>query len=637
MSPREHEPDVASAPALMRTIKDPIHDFITFSPLIWTFIDTRQFQRLRAIKQLGVSYYVWAGASHNRFEHCIGVAHLAGMLVERLKTMQPELGITERDVRCVQLAGLCHDLGHGPWSHVWDGHFIPAVLPGYKWTHEEASEMMFDDLVEKNGIQIEQDDMNFVKDLIRGRVRHSAKKNPPEKKFLFDIVNNERNGIDIDKFDYIARDVRAIGDHNNFSARRLIDSARVIGDEICYHIKDANSVYELCTLRFSNHKRIYSHKTARAIEYMIVDALKAAEPTMAIAKQILDPRKYVYLTDNIMERIEMTDDPALAESRAIFDRIRVRDLYRCVDWKTFPWHLGASLRETITPERIVSAAKTLLAEARTKPDEPSEEVVASLTSDHVVVDTSTLHHGKKEKNPIDFVRFYGKHNVNVSFKAESGELSTLVPACFAEIQLRIYTKDSRYYGLIQAGYRAVLQTLSMDDLVASDESHLTDSPSPPITEAPSTPRAPVSQPGSRNVSHSGNSASGAPGSVKTPFANNKFTLVGHSFVPPSPTQSLRRRPARSGTITAQDSLSSVSTLPDVLVHEEAGPDRRRDRTPEREVTDAEERAVFLTPKRPPRLEPSPNIPRTRSGRRKRDIDESGQNEPDGISGKKRRS
>jgi HD superfamily phosphohydrolase len=104
---------------------------------------------LRAIKQLGVSYYVWPGASHNRFEHCIGkcagnivftldvinprfksagVAHLARMMVEWLRSQQPELGITDRDVRCVQLAGLCHDLGHGPWSHVWDGRFLPVVL-----------------------------------------------------------------------------------------------------------------------------------------------------------------------------------------------------------------------------------------------------------------------------------------------------------------------------------------------------------------------------------------------------------------------------------------------------------------------------------------------------------------------------
>ena len=58
----------------------------------------------------------------------LGVAHLAGLLAERLRRVQPELGITARDVQCVQLAGLCHDLGHGPWSHLWDGIFIPTVL-----------------------------------------------------------------------------------------------------------------------------------------------------------------------------------------------------------------------------------------------------------------------------------------------------------------------------------------------------------------------------------------------------------------------------------------------------------------------------------------------------------------------------
>jgi HD superfamily phosphohydrolase len=105
----------------------------------------RQFQRLRAIKQLGTSYYVWPGASHNRFEHCLGlqlmapvysphltsslgVAHLARLMAEHLQKSQPELGITPRDVQCVQLAGLCHDLGHGPWSHVWDSLFIPIAL-----------------------------------------------------------------------------------------------------------------------------------------------------------------------------------------------------------------------------------------------------------------------------------------------------------------------------------------------------------------------------------------------------------------------------------------------------------------------------------------------------------------------------
>lgn len=109
----------------------------------------KHFQRLRYIKQLGLSYYVFPGASHNRFEHCLGgfpdlfherdkkrimtcalpgVGYLARLMATHLRDMDHSLGITDQHIECVELAGLCHDLGHGPWSHVWDGIFIPAAL-----------------------------------------------------------------------------------------------------------------------------------------------------------------------------------------------------------------------------------------------------------------------------------------------------------------------------------------------------------------------------------------------------------------------------------------------------------------------------------------------------------------------------
>lgn len=105
-------------------------------------------------------------------------------MVEHLRDSQPDLEITDREVECVELAGLCHDLGHGPFSHVWDNLFIPQALyvlfvtqlirlftfhrPGKKWKHEDASEMMFDDLVLKNNIDISLRDAKFVKALISG-------------------------------------------------------------------------------------------------------------------------------------------------------------------------------------------------------------------------------------------------------------------------------------------------------------------------------------------------------------------------------------------------------------------------------------------------------------------------------------
>uniref|UniRef100_A0A2K6F6L7 SAM and HD domain containing deoxynucleoside triphosphate triphosphohydrolase 1 n=1 Tax=Propithecus coquereli TaxID=379532 RepID=A0A2K6F6L7_PROCO len=118
----------------MKVINDPIHGHIELHPLLIRIIDTPQFQRLRYIKQLGGGYYVFPGASHNRFEHSLGVGYLAGCLVRALCEKQPELQISERDMLCVQIAGLCHDLGHGPFSHMFDGRFIPLARPELKWT-----------------------------------------------------------------------------------------------------------------------------------------------------------------------------------------------------------------------------------------------------------------------------------------------------------------------------------------------------------------------------------------------------------------------------------------------------------------------------------------------------------------------
>ncbi|KAG7243767.1 hypothetical protein INR49_009030, partial [Caranx melampygus] len=99
-----------------KVFNDPIHGHVELHPLL--------FDRLRHLKQLGAAYYVFPGACHNRFEHSIGVAHLAGQFAQALKTNQSELNITDRDVLCVQIAGLCHDLGHVQVKRGRDCHHL---------------------------------------------------------------------------------------------------------------------------------------------------------------------------------------------------------------------------------------------------------------------------------------------------------------------------------------------------------------------------------------------------------------------------------------------------------------------------------------------------------------------------------
>lgn len=176
---------------------DDIHQSISFCPVLKTIIDTPHVQRLRKLKQLGVSEVTYMNCNHNRFEHSMGVAHLAEQMLESIHRKQPQLGITPKDILCVKIAGLLHDLGHGPFSHVFDGEFPtqlekalaqkhwlgrPFMSPSShhhensnhslgsfgksntsisnapstqkKWKHEDASLMLIDSLLAHLGLRI---------------------------------------------------------------------------------------------------------------------------------------------------------------------------------------------------------------------------------------------------------------------------------------------------------------------------------------------------------------------------------------------------------------------------------------------------------------------------------------------------
>lgn len=153
-----------------KILNDPVHGHISLDSLVLQIIDTPQFQRLRFLKQLGSAYYVFPGASHNRFEHSIGVCHLAHEMILSIRAKQPELNITDSDVKCIKLAALCHDLGHGPFSHIFDNEFMRQTCPNGDFTHEKASEYMLDQIVLENDIDLNTVELIFVKDLINGMI-----------------------------------------------------------------------------------------------------------------------------------------------------------------------------------------------------------------------------------------------------------------------------------------------------------------------------------------------------------------------------------------------------------------------------------------------------------------------------------
>ncbi|XP_059905071.1 deoxynucleoside triphosphate triphosphohydrolase SAMHD1 isoform X1 [Gadus macrocephalus] len=445
-----------------KVFNDPIHGHIELHPLLVKIMDTPQFQRLRNIKQLGGAYLVFPGASHNRFEHSIGVGHLAGRLVRSLNERQPELQINTRDILCVQIAGLCHDLGHGPFSHMFDGMFIPKARPGFKWKHETASLAMFDYLVEDNDLMpvmeeyglVLPEDLVFIKEQIGGpQVSIDSPSRgwpyegrPEEKSFLYEIVANKRNGIDVDKWDYFARDCYHLGIKNNFDYHRFLKFARVCDVEgekhICTRDKEVGNLYDMFHTRNCLHRRAYQHKVANIVETMITEAFLLADKHLqfegsdgkmfTMSTAIEDMVAYTKLTDHVFERILYSSLPELHEAREILRNIVCRRLYKCVG------QTQAERPIVLTEEMRLNWAGEV---AKATPQNGRLNDVVLRPKD-LIVHIISMDYGMKEKNPINSVRFYCKSDPYKAIQIRKNQVSKLLPEHFAEQLIQVYCKKT---------------------------------------------------------------------------------------------------------------------------------------------------------------------------------------------------
>ncbi|KAK3085046.1 hypothetical protein FSP39_023473, partial [Pinctada imbricata] len=434
---------------------DPIHGHIELHPLCVKVIDTPQFQRLRFLKQLGACYFVFPGASHNRFEHCIGTCHLAGKLVRALQYRQPDLGITEKDVLCVELAGLCHDLGHGPFSHLFDGKFIKTKRKDRKWSHEEGSMMMFDHLVRENNLTeefskygLDDTDCLFIKEQIHGPLDKKEQKNGlVNREDQEKIVANKRNSIDVDKWDYFARDCHHLGIKNNFDHDRFMKFARVIkvNDQfqICSRDKEASNLYDMFHTRNTLHRRAYQHSVNTSIEVMICDGLLKADDHFLVpgaegemkkmSDCVDDPVAFEKLTDALFQQILFSTTPELEEARNIFNRILKRQLYKCV---------GQAIPHSDRNNDVSEIRQEILEEVNMR----SEDV----TLQDLVVHIVYLDYGMKNENPIDYVRFYNKRDPTQAIPLPKNQVSKMLPEKFAEQYLRLYCKKTDEESILSA-------------------------------------------------------------------------------------------------------------------------------------------------------------------------------------------
>ena len=211
-----------------KLIYDVIHGYIEFHPLSLSIIDTPEFQRLRNIKQLGACHFIFPAATHTRFQHSLGVAYLSRVMIENIKQNNPDLEINQDTIENIEIAGLCHDLGHGPFSHLFDNLLLNDSNDPNKF-HEVRSCCLFEKLVVDNNIDISSD--RFPSSRVDSSSEQHRFKIPD---YIYQIVANNFNSIDVDKFDYLRRDCYTLGLSYSFDFNRIIKQAKVIHNQIVF-------------------------------------------------------------------------------------------------------------------------------------------------------------------------------------------------------------------------------------------------------------------------------------------------------------------------------------------------------------------------------------------------------------------
>jgi len=385
-----------------KQINDPVHGLITLDGRLFQLIDTPEYQRLRDIKQLGGACYVFPGTSHSRFEHGIGTAHVSTKWFDHLiKTTPHFFNPTYRFY--VQVAGLCHDLGHGPFSHLFE-KFLNQLSPELKkeWHHENMSCIILKQIVSNNPqINLDSDALKIINAMILGE------KLPNLPSFLFQIVHNKTFEIDADKFDYLQRDCKSAGLPIGVDCNRIIEMSRLTTEgQIEFPLKESYLIVQLFAFRYSMYKQVYYHPVSGAIELMIKDILMENDFNFNKLKEGINPDTldwYLKLTDSVLNEVERKNPSSL-----LMMRLRYRNLYKLSN------HF--IIKQEASEEEIDYMVKKF---------ETKET--------HVVYIKRNWCKGKS--NPLENVTFFPN-------PANLLAVDSLMPAHYQERVVRVYAKDS---------------------------------------------------------------------------------------------------------------------------------------------------------------------------------------------------
>jgi len=307
-------------------VRDPIHGLIEYNDIEEKIINTQIFQRLRGIKQLAHANLVYPGAHHSRFEHSLGVMHLAGKVGNRLKLPQEQ-------VNNLRLAGLLHDIGHGPFSHVSEQiiekYVGKSILNKYK--AQNIQEMLSIIFIEKNEeIRriLSDDEVNGIKILLQKEERRTLQK---------DIISGP---IDVDKFDYLLRDSYFAGvKYGTFDIDKVIESLIPVDmsrteKQLGIREEGIYSIEQLLLAKYHMNVQVYQHRLRRITDAMLVRGIE-----FSVNERIDEIEKIYKFKDNnnYFNNFIKFDDEAIVNSiikqsngwaGKFFERLKRRQIFK---------------------------------------------------------------------------------------------------------------------------------------------------------------------------------------------------------------------------------------------------------------------------------------------------------------------
>lgn len=352
----------------VKYIRDPVHGYIGMTDVEMQIIDTMPVQRLRGIKQLSVAHLTYPGAQHSRFSHSLGVMHLAGQMAESLRRSAP---VSDDDLQLVRLAGLLHDVGHGPFSHSYE----EILLKYRKMNHEDVGMQ----IIEKSELADIIKNCGFLPEEIISIINGSKGKG----RYLHQIVSSQ---VDADKMDFLLRDSYFTGaEYGRIDVNRLIQAIEVMGGDIAIDLKALFALEAFMIARYEMFLAVYYHHSVRAADILLRKAMEYAHELIGLTT-FNGVEEFLRLDDSyVVTRLRELDPKKFsADERKLAEK--AKEMVEKLDRRELP--KTAYQRDVYVKDEYV--AKLLSDEEVRHQKEREIAQRAGVDSEHVVVDVPTL-------------------------------------------------------------------------------------------------------------------------------------------------------------------------------------------------------------------------------------------------------